>query len=298
MVSYLFRHWRGELPLAVAWWANGVGLAVMTTALYFYDGSLGLNELVNTRPGFSVFLAAGVFLLLFVPAWQVVGIFRAADRHAEEIGTILAARSTQALATLLTLLLAIQFLIFAGESWSAARIAYGLNGSYTVRATHDGRVLEIDGAIIFGLANDVRRTLTANPGVRRVRLNSGGGALSEAQKVRALILARGLDTDSTMGCSSACLSAYIAGRHRLLHRSAHLGFHLPRNPGFGLRGTVAPDYSQELAYFGSRGVPLWFRERWIATGRIFWYPTPSQLVQAHIVDGFFGEPRPGEEIYY
>ncbi len=298
MSSYLFRHWRGELPLAVAWWIDGVGVTLLTIALNLYSGELGIDDWVNTRAGFSVYLAVEVILLLFVPAWQVIGIFRAADRHAGQVGTILAARLTQALTTLLTVLLAMQFLVFAGEAWSGARIAYGTSGAYTVRVTHEGRVLEVDGGIVFGLADDVRRALDAHPHVRRMRLNSGGGALSEARKVRALILARGLDTDSTKGCSSACLSAYIAGRHRLLHRSAHMGFHLPRNPGFGMRGPVGPDYSQELAYFGHRGVPLWFRERWVAAGRTFWYPAPSQLLEARIVDGFFGKPRPGEEIYY
>jgi hypothetical protein len=94
------------------------------------------------------------------------------------------------------------------------------------------------------------------------------------------------------------VSVYIAGRHRLLHRAAHLGFHMPRNPGFGLRGAVEPEYAREIIYFGHHGVPQWFRARWIATGRRFWYPTPSQLVDAGLVQGFFGAPRPGEEIYF
>ena len=298
MVSYFFRHWRGELSLGVSWWVNGVVLAALTVLLDLYGGSLGLDRHLDTRLGFSIFLGVGLFMLLLVPAWQVIGIFRAADRHADQVGTILAARLTQALTTLLTILLAIRFLIFAGEGWSGARIAYGFSGSYTVTVTHRGRMLEVSGGIIYGLANEVRRALKANPRVRRVRLNSGGGSLTEALKIRALILARGLDTDSTINCSSACLSAYMAGRHRLLHRSARLGFHLPRNPGFGLRSPVTPEYAQELAYFSRQGMPLWFVARWIATGRKFWYPSPVQLRQAGLVQDFFGAPRPGEEFYF
>ena len=113
-----------------------------------------------------------------------------------------------------------------------------------------------------------------------------------------LIRARNLDTDSTEQCSSACVSAYVAGRNRLLRRSARLGFHLPRNSGFGLRSTVTPEYAAELAYFGRQGVPFWFRARWIMSGRRFWYPTPDQLRAAGIVQAFFGAPRPGEEFYY
>lgn len=298
MLSYFFRHWRGELSLGVAWWVNGVALTALTVALELYGGALGLNLQTDTRLGFSIYLAIGVFVLLLVPAWQLIGIFRAADRHADQVGTMLAARLTQALTTLLTILLAMRFLVFAGESWSGVRIAYGSGGSYTVTATHGGRVLEVKGAIIFGLAREVRRALEANPHVRRVRLSSGGGSLTEALKIRSLILARGLDTDSITNCSSACMSIYIAGRHRLLHRAARLGFHLPRNPGFGLRSPVTPEYAQELGYFGREGVPQWFRERWIATGRTFWYPAPGQLREAGIVQEFFGEPRPGEDTYF
>jgi len=292
MLTYLARHWRGELPLGVAWWLNGVGLTALTVALDRYGSALGLYAATDTRTGFSVFIVLGLAGFLLLPAWQTIGIFRAADRHADQVGTILAARLTEALTTVLTILLAIRFLVFAGEAWAGARIAYGIGGGYTVAASHRGRVLEVSGAIVFGLAADVRRTLDANPAVRRVRLNSGGGAFSEALRLRALLLERDLDTDSTTGCSSACLSVYIAGRHRLLHRAAHLGFHLPRNPGFGLRGLVEPEYARELAYFGRRGVPRWFREQWIATGRTFWYPTPVQLMEAGLVQTFFGAPPP------
>ena len=124
--------------------------------------------------------------------------------------------------------------------------------------SHGGRVLEIRGGFLYGVADEARKALKANPKVRRVRLNSGGGSLTEAQQVRALILERNLDTDSTTGCSSACVSAYIGGHHRLLRSSARLGFHLPRNPGYGIRGRLTADYAAEINYFARRGVPRWF----------------------------------------
>jgi hypothetical protein len=192
-----------------------------------------------------------------------------------------------------------RFLIFTGESYSGARIAYPIGGQgYSLATTHNGRLLEVSGSFIFGLADEVQRALEASPRVRRVRLNSGGGSLSEARKVRALILARQLDTDSTQQCNSACVSVYIAGRHRLLHRAARMGFHLPRNPGFGLRSIVTAEYAAELGFFGHQGVPRWFLERWIASGRAFWFPTPAQLWKAGVVQSYFGRPLAGEEIYF
>jgi hypothetical protein len=228
-----------------------------------------------------------------------VGIFRAADRHAEQVGTILAARATQSLATVLMLILVVRFLGFAGETASGARIAWGIGtGGYAVTVTHGGRVLLVEGGFLFGLADEVGRVLAANPRVRRMRLNSSGGALSEARKLRALIEARGLDTDSTRLCASACVSAYMAGRHRLLHRAARLGFHLPRNPGFGVGGPLTEAYADELAWFARRGVPRGFRERLILSGREFWYPPPQRLRRAGLVHAFVGAPAPGEAFYY
>jgi hypothetical protein len=94
------------------------------------------------------------------------------------------------------------------------------------------------------------------------------------------------------------VSAYIGGRHRLLRSAARLGFHLPRNPGFGLHSALPAGYAAEIDYFGRIGVPLWFRLRWIETGRVFWYPTPLQLWKAGIVQAFYGRPRSGEEAYF
>ncbi|GMW06845.1 MAG: hypothetical protein QY320_14965 [Gammaproteobacteria bacterium] len=298
MFDYFLRHWRGELPLPVAWWLNGVGLTVLQLWTDLRGGLFALFPEPETRLGIVAILTAGFLLALLVPAWQVIGIFRTAERRAAAGGTVLAARLAQSATTLLAILLATRCIIVAGESVPGVRLALGPESSYSVAVSHSGRLLEIRGALTFGLARDVERALSAHPAVRRVRLESGGGALSEARRLRALIVAGNLDTDSRSLCASACVSAYIGGRNRLLSRAARIGVHLPRNPGFGLRPIVSPAYAQELTYFADRGVPLWFLQRWVQSGREFWYPTPAQLREAGIVHTFFGRPRPGEEFYY
>jgi hypothetical protein len=299
MIRYAIRHWRGALPLAVAFWINGIALTAVSLGADTWAAGLGLGSAIDTKLRFAAYLAAGIVILLLLPAWQVVGLFRSADRHIAEAGTIVAGRLVQSLTTVLAIGFALRLLVFAGEAWSGARVAWPLGRSaYTISTAAGGRLLEVKGGFVFGLADDVRRALEANPRVRRLRLESGGGSLSEAIRVRELIRARHLDTESRVQCSSACVSAYIGGSHRLLRRSARLGFHLPRNPGYGLRGTVTADYAAEIAYFRRQGVPRWFRSRWIMTGRVFWYPTPRQLRAAGIVDAFVGMPRPGEAFYY
>ncbi len=237
-------------------------------------------------------------MLLLVPAWQIIGLFRAGDAHVARRSKFMAGRVAQSATTVLALLLAMRFLMFAAEAWSGARMAFPLGAPAQIVATHGGRVLEVNAAFSFGLAAEIEAALNRQPLVRRLRLTSGGGSLREAIRVRALIQARHLDTEAVSLCASACVSAYIAGRQRLLHRRARLGFHLPRNTGFGVRGPIAPFYVAELRYIRELGVPDWFIERWIVSGRDFWYPAPSQLREAGRVTAFVGPPKPGERVYF
>jgi len=69
--SYVARHWRGELSLPVSYWINGglvtVGMNIIAT-LVELSGSAG---------------AAVLYLVAAAPVsiWQIVGIWRSADRR-------------------------------------------------------------------------------------------------------------------------------------------------------------------------------------------------------------------------
>ena len=148
------------------------------------------------------------------------------------------------------------------------------------------------GRLGFGVADAVQALLEANSTVRRIRLHSGGGALSEAVKLRGVIMARDLDTYADRECSSACVSAFVGGRYRFLKRGARMGFHLPRNWDTFRRGPVATPYVGELLYMRQHGLPDWFLDSWIRTGQTFWYPTEFQLVQSGLVTNLRGSPPP------
>src|SRR6185503_17987029 len=113
------------------------------------------------------------------------------------------------------------------------RIAVGRDsiGRYDLRVLRDATELEVRGAIAFGLTDQVRAALDASPSIRLVHLNSNGGRLSEARKLRDLIAERGLTTFTATGCLSACTIAYAAGKTRLIGREAALGFHRYAFPG-------------------------------------------------------------------
>jgi hypothetical protein len=68
-------------------------------------------------------------------------------------------------------------------------------------------------------------SLSRYPTVGRVRLESGGGLLDEAEEAARLIHAHHLDTVVSGDCSSACTVIFVAGIHRQLDAAGKLGFH-------------------------------------------------------------------------
>jgi hypothetical protein len=93
-----------------------------------------------------------------------------------------------------------------------AKIAIGNDpvGTYQLRVLRDATELEIAGSIVFGLTDDVSRTLDAHPTIHIVHLNSQGGRVAEARQLRDLIASRGLTTYTASGCFSGCVIAYAA----------------------------------------------------------------------------------------
>lgn len=288
VLAYFSRHWRGQLGLGLTWWVNCVLLTALLVALVpWLAGALGFRSL-DTRAGFLVVTGLRTLQLGLVPLWQLVGLWRSAGRALEGPGP-LAARAAQVAAVLFTLVIAMRGLVFAGETAIGARLALGVGPyAYRVSLASGGREILVQGGLGFGVAQAVQALLDANPGVRRIQLNSGGGALSEAQALRQLIIARGLDTYTRTGCSSACFSAFIGGRQRILQRGAPMGVHLPRNWDLGSTAPFSNAFMQELVYLRDVGLPGWFLVRWTDSGPRFWYPTEFQLRAAGVVTAVRG----------
>jgi hypothetical protein len=292
------RHWRGELPLGVSLWLNTVALGVGAALLWPWAARLaGLLD-TDTAGSFLALAALRAAVVGLLPLWQVVGLFRSAARRVATDGRPEAwsrGRLGQLAGLAFLVFAAGRGLTVAAELTLAARPALAL-GPYAFRVTllPSGREIELTGGLGFGVTRAVTALLDDHPRVRRLRLNSGGGALGEAQRLRALIAARGLDTITTSGCSSACVSAYMGGRFRYLQRGAPMGVHLPRN--WQQPGAIAPAFVAELAYFRDRGVPDWFLSQWIRSGREFWYPDEWLLLRAGVVMFLRGPPaRPAPE---
>lgn len=291
LFSWVARHWRGELHLGLSWWLNCV---LLTLLLYWLIPWLAHTSGMAGAQSASTHTAMLGLVILqtgIIPLWQMVGLWQATDRCLRSTDRIFTARLGQVAAVLFTLFIATRGLVAGAEQVIAARVAWALGPyQYQVTLLPGAREIELSGGLGFGASAEVEALLASNPGVRRIRLNSGGGALSEGVRLRELIIAHGLDTYSSRECSSACVSAFIGGRLRILQRGARMGFHLPRNWEPLSTGPVSSFYADEMRYFQQRGVPGWFLGNWIRSGQKFWYPTEFQLQRAGIVSSLRGTP--------
>jgi len=192
---FITRHWRGELGPGVTWWVNCVGLSVLLWWLVPRIAVAGDFAYADTLGKFSAASALQFLQIGLVPLWQMVGLWRCGERHALVPDRWRTGRVIQATAFLFTVLITMRGLVFGSEQVIGARVALALGPySYSVGLLHGGREIAVNGGFGFGVADSVRELLLANPGVRRIRLDSGGGALSEATRLRAVILESDLDT--------------------------------------------------------------------------------------------------------
>ena len=270
---------------------NTVGLSLLLWVLLPKLAIAAGFGYADTAGKFTASFLLQLVQIGLVPLWQMVGLWRCGRMQLEQRNRPLRGRVLQVVAFLFTLVIAMWGLVFGAEQIIEARVAFALDGyEYTVTLLPGGREIAVRGGLGIGVADAVQAMLAANPGVRRIRLDSGGGALSEGTKLRDIILSRGLDTYSDRLCSSACVSAFVGGRFRYLQRGARMGVHLPRNWDTFSRGPVAGTYVGELLFLREHGLPDWFLDNWIRTGQKFWYPTEFQLVQSGLVTFLRGVP--------
>jgi hypothetical protein len=285
--SYYARHWRGELSLPVSFWINGNFISL---ALVAFVMAVAATDAVNEMPRW--FAAGGVaywLLLAVMTVWQLVGVWRSAGKYLAAGKSKCWGRSALAMVTL-GIIASIFSLSTAGvpQSMEFVQLALGRDpiGSYQLRLSRDGTELEVSGAIIFGLTDEVAKTLDGNPKVLIIQLNSHGGRVGEARRLRNLIAARKLATFTATGCFSACTLAYAAGERRLIGRNARLGFHQYAFPGVRQRA-FRRQYEMDKNDWLARGIDRAFVERAYATAHNdLWRPEHPELFAARFVTGY------------
>ncbi len=159
-------------------------------------------------------------------------------------------------------------------------------GSYQLRVSRDGTKLAITGPMSVGLTEQVRLTLDANRSIRIIHLNSIGGRINEARRLRDLIASRRLTTHTASGCLSACTLAFIGGRTRLIARGAALGFHQYSFPG--VEGSAfRAEYEKDKQDWLSRGIATAFvNKAFAAPGSQMWKPSHQELFEAGVLTDY------------
>lgn len=297
---YIFRHWHGTLSLPISYWVNGCLLTVIFAAVMKL---VPWDDFVTKSP--KLFSNALIFLwtlLAIATIWQLVGIWRSVSKHLGQ-GKSKVWGNFARIAIVFGTINAMTQFVAAGipQVMELAKVASGNDplGTYQLRVLRDATELEISGPIVFGLTVDVRRTLDAHPTVRIINLNSNGGRVGEARKLRDLIDSRGLTTLTDSGCFSACTLAYVAGHKRLIGKNALLGFHQYSFPG--IKGQeFKSEQEKDKEDWLARGFSRAFVDKaFLEPYDEVWKPSHQELFKWGVVTGYPGsdEVTNGGPIY-
>ncbi len=288
--GYLRRHWQGRQSLAWSFWVNLVLLRAIILALDRF-----------TRPPFLedpalVVAATLIFFVtchLLVFAWQVVGVVRACDAYQASFGAsgvILITYLGIAATVVLTLISAVGAILQLFQEpegelsyliWERERAA-----RYSLVLDEETERLHFSGSFELGVTKKLTALLEEQPGIRGIVLDSPGGHIYEGRGVAKLVQRHGLDTYVFGSCSSACTTAFIAGRTRSLGPEGRLGFH---------RHWMAADYpvflvdaeaemAEDLAFYEAQGIaPAFLAQVFDAPHDGLWFPAREELLAAGVV---------------
>lgn len=291
--SYIARHWRGELTLATSFFVNGVLVNIAFNLAIFALTSF--IDAIQIPIGIPIAMGAIWLIVICVAIWQFVGIWRSAGKHSTRGGLAfwgVVARIMVILGVFQTISLVVasgvpQMREFIDIARGDANI-----GPHTIRILNNGSEVELAGGITIGLTAEIEQVLAAHPDVRTIHLNSNGGRVVEAERLRDLIARLGLDTFVASECLSACTIAFLGGTRRFLDPHAKLGFHSGNWPGMfeGERDARLQAVTDDAV---ERGVTEDFAEKaFLSAPQEFWFPSTTELVDAGFVtelsNGQFG----------
>ena len=134
--------------------------------------------------------------------------------------------------------------------------------------------------------------LEKHPEIKIVHLESKGGRRLVGYSLAGLFEERGISTFVEGTCASACTTAFLGGRKRLLHPSGHLMFHVARHiPGRNHKFSGAVKTRMNRTFMEEHGIPLWFINKALSTPpEDVWTPTHSELLEAGILTAISSTP--------
>jgi len=286
--NYFVRHWRGEISLPISFWLNGI-CGIFVFGLLVKIITVGVRHAGPDPIIIAVALASFVIARFAFSIWQGVGIWRSATNHIMRTGRQFWARAAKLICIIVFMLFCyadVSFTIPAFKSIIDMLKGDLAFGPHVFRVLPNGTEMEFTGPITWRIADELKKVLDENPRIRAIHLNSPGGRLGEAEKMRDLIHQRGLTTYTSATCMSACTIAFLGGHERWIGEGARLGFHQGNIPGSAYRIFNRQINTGVADAYRSAGINKVFIEQAMAIPPSdIWFPTPTQLVYARVING-------------
>ncbi len=291
LTGYLSAHWRGQQSLAWSFWVNLVLLRVLILLLDRFTRPPFLEDPVVVA---AVTVAFFLVFHVLVFAWQIVGVVRACDAYQSNFGAsgltlITYVGIAGAGAMTLTSAVGAFLLLFQEPEGEPEYLAWERDRAaryHLAPDPADPTLLRFTGTFELGVTKKLTALLQAQPDFRGIVLDSPGGHVYEGRGVAKLILRYGLNTFVYRQCSSACTTAFIAGKQRVLGPEGRLGFHqhwMDADYPVYLVDEKA-EMQKDLAFYEAQGISADFREQVFMTPHDgLWFPSVEKMLAAGVV---------------
>jgi hypothetical protein len=293
--NFIARHWRGEFPLWISYWIFGFFANV---ALLVFSGvvSATLTPAGGYDPTKILIVLIAIWSAVgLVAAWQMMGIWRSANRYIDQKHKTLWPTLAKIAVIFGVLRVVIDFTQSGYPQFLATYQIVFHNDptipAYSIRVMRNGTEIEVAGGFKFGLDDDFNRVIKALPNLRVVHLNSDGGRIGEAKKLYRTIQKLGLTTYTSDRCQSACTIAFAAGRERWILRNAKLGYHASSFPGMTAQEIRDVDQEGRDLYIASGITPDFVRQALSTPNESMWKPNPDELMAGRVISGVVDNSR-------
>lgn len=284
-INYFTRHWQGDHSLVVSYWINNIIVGgFLLLLLRIYPEELVTDTLHDLYTYIAVYC-----IVLIVMIWQIVGVWKSANKHLQKSKRKFWAHAAKVFVVLL----------FICTSFMIKDLLPGLNKfiyifakernipQYSIRIMDNKNEIEITGGIKFGLTNSLRRICKKFPTIKIIHLNSFGGRVVEARRLREFIEEKELITSTNKGCFSACTIAYMGGISRFVYGDKKLGFHrygLTDNQEQLLDEAVVQSFQEEKSLLLKKGASGEFIKHIYNTSPSdLWFPDNDVLLANKII---------------
>jgi len=243
-----------------------------------------LQLLVPISPA-VVFIGFAILVNVPILVWQVVGAFRAGDRHLRATGDMIPVWGGYIAIVIVVVLASVQMFNAVMALSPPPEVAV-IAPPPELPVSADGETVMVSGKIDFRLNTALVVALAKYPAIRRVSLESDGGYIYAARALAFNIGNYGLDTIVDGACNSACTLAFMAGGARILGPEGRLGFHRYRmeTPGKVVMLDIGEELEKDRGYFSRRGATDEFVDRiYRADDAEIWFPSRAELFDGGII---------------